>query len=348
MSELLTWLGITFCISQSAMFSGLNLAVFSLSRLQLEVEAGGGSVAARRVLALREDANFALTTILWGNVAINVLLTLLSDSVMTGVASFLFSTFFITLLGEIAPQAYFSRHALQMANRLAPLLRLYQVLLYPVARPSALLLDRWLGREAITYFRERELKDVLYRHMQASETDLDRAETIGALNFLSIDDLPVSAEGRPLDPASIIRLPSVEGQPVFPAFAESPDDPFLTRVEASGRPWVVITDERDEPLLIMDADGLLRHASYHRTRTDPLAFCHKPIVIRDPAERLGAAIERLRLDPRIRSDESIPYDVILLWTDQPRVITGSDLLGRLLRGVIPRMPAGSGNTSETG
>jgi hypothetical protein len=29
----LTWLGIVFCLSQSAMFSGMNLALFSISRL---------------------------------------------------------------------------------------------------------------------------------------------------------------------------------------------------------------------------------------------------------------------------------------------------------------------------
>ena len=83
MDSLFIWLGILFCITQSAMFSGLNLAFFSLTRLRLEIEAdedpnGGAS----RVLALRQDSNFLLTTILWGNVGINVLLTLLSDSVM--------------------------------------------------------------------------------------------------------------------------------------------------------------------------------------------------------------------------------------------------------------------------
>lgn len=36
--DTLLWIGIVFCISQSAMFSGLNLAFFSLSQLQLEVE----------------------------------------------------------------------------------------------------------------------------------------------------------------------------------------------------------------------------------------------------------------------------------------------------------------------
>jgi CBS domain containing-hemolysin-like protein len=35
--EILIWFSIFFCISQSAIFSGLNLAVFSLSRLRLEV-----------------------------------------------------------------------------------------------------------------------------------------------------------------------------------------------------------------------------------------------------------------------------------------------------------------------
>jgi CBS domain containing-hemolysin-like protein len=139
--SLLIWLGIVFCISQSAMFSGLNLAMLGISRLRLEVEADSGNRRAIRILALRKDSNFLLTTVLWGNVGINVLLTLLSNSVMTGLIAFLFSTVLITFAGEIAPQAYFSRHALRMGSALAPLLRFYQLLLYPVARPSALVLD---------------------------------------------------------------------------------------------------------------------------------------------------------------------------------------------------------------
>ena len=70
--DLFLWLGIVFCISQSAIFSGLNLAFFSLSRLQLEVESTKGNKDAKKILALRGDSNFLLTTILWGNVGINV------------------------------------------------------------------------------------------------------------------------------------------------------------------------------------------------------------------------------------------------------------------------------------
>ena len=34
----LIWLGIALCAVQAALFSGLNLAVFSISRLRLEVQ----------------------------------------------------------------------------------------------------------------------------------------------------------------------------------------------------------------------------------------------------------------------------------------------------------------------
>ena len=68
----LVWIGILFCISQSAIFSGLNLAILGISRLRLEVEVAAGNPAAVKILALRKDFNFLLSTILWGNVSINV------------------------------------------------------------------------------------------------------------------------------------------------------------------------------------------------------------------------------------------------------------------------------------
>jgi CBS domain containing-hemolysin-like protein len=154
------------------MFSGLNLAFFSLSRLQLEVEMKQGNIAAGKVLSARQDSNFLLTTILWGNVSINVLLTLLSDSALAGMAAFLFSTIFITIFGEILPQAYFSRNALRMASLLSPVLKFYQFILSPVARPCAIFLDKWLGKEGIDYLREKELTSMIRAHMDADNLKL--------------------------------------------------------------------------------------------------------------------------------------------------------------------------------
>jgi len=48
----MTWLGICFYINQSAMFSGINLALFSIRRLRLEVEASSRNKEAEKLLAL--------------------------------------------------------------------------------------------------------------------------------------------------------------------------------------------------------------------------------------------------------------------------------------------------------
>src|SRR5215831_15059010 len=122
-TTLLTWLAIALCIAQSGMFAGLNLAIFSLSRLRLEIAANAGDADAIKVREIRRDSNRTLTTIVWGTVGTNVLLTLLSDSVLSGIAAFVFSTIAITILGDLVPQAYFSRHALRVTALLAPLLR---------------------------------------------------------------------------------------------------------------------------------------------------------------------------------------------------------------------------------
>lgn len=334
--EWLIWLGIGLCLAQSGLFSGLNLALLGLSRLQLEVEAKSGSVAAKRILALREDSNFLLTTVLWGNVSVNCLLTLLSDSVLFGVGAFVFSTIGITTVGEILPQAYFSRHAMRVGSLLIPFIRLYQKLLYPVAKPTALLLDRWLGSEEVSYFRERELREVIRQHMLADDADLERREGLGALNYLVLDDLGVGQEGEIVDPDSVIALPVALDLPVFPEFSARADDPFLRQVQASGHKWVVITDSDEVPRVVLDSDGFLRETFFSETPPDPYLFCHRPLVVEDPQIPLGTLIRRLHVNVEGDGDDVIDHDLILLWSTERRIITGADLLGRLLRGIVRR------------
>jgi hypothetical protein len=335
MNEIFIWLGIAFCLSQSAMFSGLNLAFFSLTRLRLEIEAESSSAkGAKQVLAMRKDSNFLLTTILWGNVAINVLLTLLSDSVMTGLISFAFSTGLITLFGEIMPQAYFSRNALKMASFLSPLLKFYQVLLYPVAKPSALILDGWLGKESVQYFAEKNIKLFIQKHMEGSNNEINYIEGTGAINFFSMDDVQITHEGEAIHPDSIIKLKSNSKGLIFPEYQASPEDPFLTLINKSGEKWISFTDENDIPKLVLDADGFLRTALFSQTKVNINNYCQVPIVIDDYLSNLGKVIKKLRTKMDINSDDPLENDIVLFWQkENKRIITGADILGRLLKGI---------------
>ncbi len=332
-----TLIGIFVCIAHSAMFSGLNLALLGLTKLRLEVEASTDNPHAQQILHLRQDAHFLLTTILWGNVAFNTLLALLSNSVMAGIYAFLFSTFFITFFGEIVPQAYFSKHALRVGSLLVPVIRFYQIVLFPLAKPTALLLDHWLGREGIQYFREHQFQEVIRKHIEAEEADVDRLEGLGALNFLALDDLPVHHEGEILDPNSIISLPFKKNLPQFPRYGQSLDDVFLKAVHRSGRKWVVLVDGEAAPQLVLDADGFLRTALLDPRAFHPMRFCHRPIIVTNEKTPLGDVLPRLKVRPETPEDDVVDHDIILVWGKKRRIITGADILGRLLRGIVLRI-----------
>jgi len=78
------WIGIVACITLSALFAGLNLAIFSLSQLRLQIEADGGNNDAARVLDLRQNSNQVLATVIWGNVGTSVAALVDSDYVSSG------------------------------------------------------------------------------------------------------------------------------------------------------------------------------------------------------------------------------------------------------------------------
>lgn len=335
--EIITWILLAFFVSQSAMFSGLTIGLFGLSRMGLETEAESGNLAAKKVLDIRHDSNYLLTTLLWGNVAANVLITLLTNSLMSGMAAFLFSTVIITCFGEIMPQAYFTRKALKAGAPLVPLVRVYQLLLLPVAKPSAIMLDWWLGKEEITFFRERSLKKVLQRHIQSERSDIGSVEGQGALNFLTLDDTKITKEGNPIDPKSIIALPTKNRNPVFPEVKQTLEDPFLKKVSEAGRKWIIITNLEGEPIRTLNSDDLFRDLAYGYT-IYPEDYCHRPVIVMSPQTRLEEVIPKLRMYPDHEKGEVIDLDIIIYWTaDDKRILTGSDILARLLRGIVRRV-----------
>ena len=49
---------------------------------------------------------------------------------------------------------------------------------------------------------------------------------------------------------------------------------------------------------------------------------------------LGSVIGRMKVEPAYPEDDVIDDDLILVWGEEKRIITGADLLGRLLRGIV--------------
>ena len=159
-------------------------------------------------------------------------------------------------------------------------------------------------------------------------------EALGALNFLDLDDILVADEGELVDPRSIITLPIANERPVLPKFARSPDDPFLQGLNASGKKWVIIVDAAGRPAFVLDAHHFLRNSLFSTISVDPEIYWHRPIIITDMRTPLGSVIGRMKVKAEHPEDDVIDNDLILVWGHQKRIITGADLLGRLLRGIV--------------
>ena len=309
--DIFIWILIAICVSQSAMFSGLNLAYFSMPKLRLEVEIAKSNHQASVIASLREDSNFLLATILWGNVGVNVLLTILSGSVLTGVLAFFFSTFVITICGEIIPQAYFSRNAMKMASLLAPLIRFYQILFFPIAKPTAIFLNRWLGKEAIQYVQEEDLITLIeLQKNKEAETKIPESQSQGLINIMSLKKIELSDLGVPIDPQSIVRLKSSNGRMVMPEIQTGQNDDFVDKASASLRKWLILVDEQDEPHLVLNSNHFRLELS-KGTSFDPIDLCHKPLIFKSGHTSILEALTALR---------DTPARVIIVWNQEEKRI----------------------------
>ncbi len=335
--DTLLWLGIFACLTQSAMFSGSNLAFFSMGRMRLEAEVEKGSKPALKVLNLRKDSNLLLCTILWGNVSVNVLLALLSESVFAGVGGFVFSTVGITFFGEIMPQAYFSRHALRVGARLSPLIRFYEVLLFPVAKPCALILDGWIGPEGPAFYRERDIEIILEKHINEQNSEISANEGQGALNFLALDDRFISAEGSVIDPETIYTFPVNLDLPVLPQPDTEEGKALVESLKKHHGHWAVVVAERGMPQLVIDTTAYLSDIYALGEGVDIYSCCHRPVVVEDDQTTLDAVLGEFVVEASHQDDHLVDRDVVLYWTeDEKRIVTGADIFGRLLKGIARR------------
>ncbi len=180
------YLSIVLLLSLSAIFSGLTLGYFSLSKHDLERKMKIGNLNAEKVYKLRKNGNLLLSTLLIGNVAVNSSISIILGSIQSGVVAGIISTIIIVVFGEIIPQAVFSRHALKVGARFAWLVNIFVYIFYPFTKPLSVGLNKMLGDEMPTVYSKKELVKIIEDHEDMKESDIDADEERilkGALSF---------------------------------------------------------------------------------------------------------------------------------------------------------------------
>lgn len=191
MPELYAFLTLFVLNALSGTFSGLNLGLMSLTEDDLNVIIEGSEDKkevrwAKKILPLRKSGNLLLCTLLVGNTLVNVMLTLLTEPIWTwlfgaGNIGFIFGmlvpTALIVIFGEIIPQAYCGRNSLFVGAVSVPLVWCFVIVLYPLTKPIALLLDRMLGREISNILSRQMLLQLVNLNVNDAEHSTPRATT---------------------------------------------------------------------------------------------------------------------------------------------------------------------------
>ncbi len=170
----------------SAFFSGMTIGFFSINLTYLENKVKLGDRYAKRIYPIRKRSNLLLCTLLLGNVAVNAIIAIYLGSIASGVVASLIATGLIFIIGEMIPQAVAARYGFYLGSSLWWLIWVFIVLLYPIAAPISMILDKILGKEMPTVYSREEFQEIIKHHEDSPLSDIDADEEkiiIGALSF---------------------------------------------------------------------------------------------------------------------------------------------------------------------
>lgn len=204
---LLELLGLLGCLVASAIYSGSEIGFYSLSRVQMDLEAESGGLRARIVQWLAANDSALLVTILIGNNLVLELSTKLGSSLLGRVFDFgdlhmqvlavaIVLTPLVFLFGEALPKDLYRRRPGTLTRKTAPLIALSRVVFWPlerVLRSITYTLEHLFGVKAERTGRldAREALTIFLAEGRRHGALPERAEDL-ARNALRLRSIPVS------------------------------------------------------------------------------------------------------------------------------------------------------------
>ncbi|CAO3637864.1 unnamed protein product [Mucor hiemalis] len=158
-------------------FAGLTLGLMGLDETNLQVMLESGSESekrnATRVLDLLNRGKYwVLVTLLLSNVIVNETLPIVLDSIIGGGwLAVLISTALIVIFGEVIPQSICVRYGLAIGAKCSPIVLAIMYFMYPIAYPTACVLDYFLGESHGTIYKKAGLKSLVSLHRSDETID---------------------------------------------------------------------------------------------------------------------------------------------------------------------------------
>lgn len=187
----------------SSFFSSAETAFSSLNKVKLKAMMSSGKNTRRieRALALSEDYDVVLSTILIGNNLVNIACTSISTLVFTGffgenlgtTLSTIVMTVIVLIFGEVTPKQIAKEKAETYAIIVAPVIKFFIVVFSPFNlffRVWSRLIGKFFGLNKISTVTEEELKSYVNEAHSGGEIDENESKLIRS--SIEFDDIDVS------------------------------------------------------------------------------------------------------------------------------------------------------------
>ncbi|MCK5321683.1 MAG: HlyC/CorC family transporter [Candidatus Aenigmarchaeota archaeon] len=189
----------------SAFFSGSELALFSVSRIDLTLMVEEKVKGSDKLHRLKENPNKLLVTILLGNNLVNIL----ASSIATMIAMDIFNsagvgiatgvmTFFILVFGEIIPKSLAVKHSKDISLKIAEIFLFLEFILSPVIyflESLTNIVNNFSGSSNVSSVKsllsEEKIKQLVT--ISAKEGSIDEDECDMIKNVFRLDDIVVDS-----------------------------------------------------------------------------------------------------------------------------------------------------------
>ncbi|RCH85884.1 hypothetical protein CU097_002646 [Rhizopus azygosporus] len=162
---LIRFIATSLLVLAGGFFAGLTLGLMGLDETHLQVMVETGSESEKKhalqVLKLLDKGKYwVLVTLLLSNVIVNETLPIVLDSLIGGggIWAILISTALIVIFGEVIPQCKNKticvRYGLAIGAKCSKIVLVIMYLLYPIAYPTSLVLNHFLGTTRGTTYKK--------------------------------------------------------------------------------------------------------------------------------------------------------------------------------------------------
>ena len=275
---------IALLIVLSAYFSATETAFSSLNKVRIKNMASGGNKRARLVLALSEDYDRILSTLLIGNNIVNITAASLATIVFTfyfhdaGVTiSTAAMTVLVLIFGEISPKSMAKEAPERFAMFAAPFLKVLTVLLYPLNILFMLwkrLLAKIFHIQEERGITEEELCTIVEEATQDGGLDASEGELIrSAIEFNDLD-------------VEDVLTPRVD---VVAVDEEDSREEILKTFQESGYSRLPVYRESIDNII-----GVINFKDFYHHTDEPIEKLLKPAVYIAASIKISQLLKRLQ------------------------------------------------------